>query len=106
MGYCTSAPNTGRLAKSKLSWSPTITSQPSASARVCTTAIVCGRQRSLTKNVARLPLVAEWHIAIASAAAVPSSSSDALESGSAVRSVTIVCQLSSASSRPWLISAW
>jgi hypothetical protein len=46
------------------------------------------------------------HIAIASAAAVPSSSSDALAISSPVRSATIVWKLSSASSRPWAISAW
>ena len=45
-------------------------------------------------------------IAIASAAAVASSSSEALVTGSPVRSVTIVWKLSSASSRPWLISGW
>ena len=46
------------------------------------------------------------HIAIASAAAVASSSSEALASGRPVRSATMVWKLSSASSRPWAISAW
>ncbi len=45
-------------------------------------------------------------MAIASAAAVPSSSTDALASSIPVRSATIVWKLSSASSRPWLISGW
>ena len=45
-------------------------------------------------------------IAIASAAAVASSSSEALVTGSPVSSATIVWKLSSASSRPWLISGW
>ena len=45
------------------------------------------------------------HIAIASAAAVPSSSSEAPASGRAVRSEIIVWKLSSASSRPCAISA-
>ena len=43
---------------------------------------------------------------IASAAAVPSSSSEAPASGSPVRSATMVWKLSSASSRPWEISGW
>ena len=43
---------------------------------------------------------------IASAAAVASSSSEALATGRPVRSVTIVWKLSSASSRPWVISGW
>ena len=46
------------------------------------------------------------HIIIASAAAVASSSSDALVSGRPVRSATIVWKLNSASRRPWAISAW
>jgi len=43
---------------------------------------------------------------MASAAAVASSSSDAFAMGRPVRSATIVWKLSSASSRPWAISAW
>ena len=43
---------------------------------------------------------------MASAAAVASSSSEAFAVGSPVRSSTIVWKLSSASSRPWLISGW
>jgi hypothetical protein len=43
---------------------------------------------------------------IASATAVPSSSIDALAVARPVRSVTMVWKLSSASSRPWLISGW
>ncbi len=43
---------------------------------------------------------------IASAAAVPSSSSDALAVGRPVRSATIVWKLISASSRPCEISGW
>ena len=49
---------------------------------------------------------ARWASAIASAAAVPSSSSDAPATGSPVRSSTMVWKLSSASRRPWLISGW
>ena len=43
---------------------------------------------------------------IASAAAVASSSREAFATASPVRSDTIVWKLSSASSRPWAISAW
>ena len=43
---------------------------------------------------------------MASAAAVPSSSSEAPEVGRPVRSATIVWKLSSASRRPWEISGW
>ena len=45
-------------------------------------------------------------MAIASAAAVASSSIEALARSMPVRSATIVWKLSSASSRPWLISGW
>ncbi len=77
-----------------------------ALARVCTTAMVCGWQSSATKNARRgLPSAMCRHIVIASAAAVASSSSDALASGRPVRSLTIVWKFSSASSRPWAISA-
>jgi hypothetical protein len=47
-----------------------------------------------------------WKRCSASAAAVPSSSSEAFATGSPVRSMTIVWKLSSASSRPWEISGW
>ena len=43
---------------------------------------------------------------IASAAAVPSSSNEALSVGRPVRSPITVWKLSSASRRPWLISGW
>ena len=58
-------------------------------------------------------LVTEWQvftddarsaIAMASAAAVPSSSSEALATSRPVRSQIMVWKLNSASSRPWLIS--
>ena len=50
--------------------------------------------------------LSRWHIAIASAAAVASSSSDALARSMPVRSLTIVWKLRSASSRPCEISGW
>ena len=55
---------------------------------------------------ARLPLAMEWHIPMASAAAVASSRREALASSIPVRSETIVWNIKSASRRPWLISAW
>ncbi len=63
--------------------------------------------RPTTKNrcLPSAPLM-PCDIVIASAAAVPSSSSDALAISMPVRSITIVWKLSSASSRPCAISAW
>jgi len=86
---------------------------PSGSARVCITAMVCGWVSAWTQNTVRrcaaapsAPRACSTHIIMASAAAVASSSSDALAIGSAVRSSTMVWKLSSASSRPCEISAW
>ena len=79
---------------------------PIGSARVRSTAIVCGSTSASTRNAALLVLALRLHIAIASAAAVASSSRLAPEVGKPVRSETIVWKLSSASSRPWLISGW
>ena len=77
---------------------------PTASARVCTTATVCGRQASETKKRSLPFLAMPWLICMASAAAVASSSSEALVQERPVRSITMVWKLSSASSRPWEIS--
>ena len=79
---------------------------PIASARVRTTSMVCGRASASTTNGPVASSFARRTSVIASAAAVPSSSSEALEVDSPVRSATIVWKLSSASSRPWLISGW
>ncbi len=79
---------------------------PIASARVRTTSIVCGRASASTTNgpdALRLPRRTS---VIASAAAVPSSSSDALAVGRPVRSPITVWKFSRASSRPWEISGW
>ena len=79
---------------------------PMASARVRTTSMVCGSASASTTNgpvAFRLPRRTS---VIASAAAVPSSSSDALAVGRPVRSPTTVWKLSSASRRPWEISGW
>ena len=79
---------------------------PSGSARVSTTSITCGWHSASTKKVLPATLDRRRASVIASAAAVASSSSDALARSSPVRSATIVWKLSSASSRPWEISGW
>jgi hypothetical protein len=79
---------------------------PKASARVATTAMVWGWHSASTKNAAPECLVARRVRVMASAAAVPSSSIEALAMSRPVRSVTIVWKLRRASSRPWLISGW
>ncbi len=78
-----------------------------AAARVLTTAMVCGRQSLSTTNLVEVFVrFARRTRVIASAAAVASSSSDALAVGRPLRSATIVWKFSSASSRPWEISGW
>ena len=93
--------------KSSASGRPTRMSMPLAAARVSTTAIVCGWQSSATKKAVLpdLPFTAaqKW---TASAAAVPSSRSEALATGRPVRSAIIVWKVSRASRRPWEISDW
>ena len=81
-------------------------SMPSGSARVCITAIFCGWQASSTKNPRALDFATRSAITIASAQAVASSRSEALATGSPVRSATIVWKFRSASSRPCAISGW
>ncbi len=110
-GYWTTHPTTRCPspvpAKRNSEGSCTRTVTPLASARVCTTAIVCGWHCASTRKTGRSPCFTTAMVsAIASAAAVASSSSDALAIDSAVRSLTIVWKLSSASSRPWAISGW
>ncbi len=84
----------------------TRTSMPSGAARVRTTSIVCGSTSAATANTREADFVARWQRVIASAAAVASSSIDALAMSSAARSVIMVWKLSSASSRPCEISGW
>jgi hypothetical protein len=77
------------------------------SARPLTTAMVCGWQSSETKKtLASSRSASPASICMASAAAVASSSSEAPATSRPVRSMTMVWKLSSASSRPWAISAW
>ena len=79
---------------------------PTGSALVRSTATVWGWVSASTRNTS-LPLFERrWAMAIASAAAVASSSMEALARSMPVRSLTIVWKLSRASSRPWLISGW
>ncbi len=104
-GYWNSAPKTPAGSRSA-NGSPTTTVQPSGSARVRITSIVCGWASRSTKKAEAFDVAARWQSAIASAAAVASSSSEALATSSPVRSATMVWKLSSASSRPWLISGW
>ena len=80
---------------------------PSGSARVSSTARVCGSvSASTTKTASGLARPARRTSVIASAAAVASSSMEAPATSRPVRSATIVWKLISASSRPWLISGW
>ena len=64
-----------------------------------------GGSVSATKNCVFFPRACPKNMLIASAAAVPSSRSEAFAIGSPVRSATTVWKLSSASSRPCAISA-
>src|SRR4029079_5212567 len=82
------------------------TSMPSGSARVAMTSMVWGRVSASTAYTMALDLEERRARVIASAAAVPSSSMEALAVARPVRSVTTVWKLSRASSRPWLISGW
>ncbi len=79
---------------------------PSGSARVRSTARVCGCVSASTTNTVAPDFDARRDRVMASAAAVGSSSSDDPATGSAVRSSTIVWKFSSASSRPCEISGW
>ncbi len=68
--------------------------------------MVCGWVSGWTTKRSLVDFDSRRAIVIASAAAVASSSSEALASSNPVSSATIVWKLSSASSRPWLISGW
>ena len=104
-GYCSSTPNTPSAPRSG-SGSPTTTWMPRGSARVRTTSMVCGWHSASTKKVSPAFGLTRRSSVIASAAAVASSSIDALARSMPVRSLTMVWKLSSASSRPCEISGW
>ncbi len=106
-GYCSSTAK--GLAAAMASGSPGGTSarvQPRAAARVATTARVCGCRSVATATTSPFAREAARAMATASAAAVASSSREALAIGSPVRSQIAVWNTSSASRRPWAISAW
>jgi hypothetical protein len=107
-GYWSTTPNTFLLAaKSKAIASVTTTSTACATARVRMTSIVCGWHWSDTSRARRSSEALNDSImCIASAAAVASSSNDAFATSSAVRSLTTVWKLRSASRRPCETSAW
>jgi hypothetical protein len=79
---------------------------PSGLARVWITSIVCGWQSPATRKTLLLLLTLRLAKVMASAAAVASSSMEALAIGMPVRSQTMVWKLISASMRPCEISAW
>ena len=67
--------------------------------------MVCGSVSASSSNTVPVLVLRRARV-IASATAVASSSRLAPAVGSPVRSETMVWKLSSASSRPWLISGW
>jgi len=79
---------------------------PSGLARVRTTSSVCGSTSAATYIVVAGCWLTRRHSVIASAAAVASSSIDALAIAIEQRSQIIVWKLTSASSRPCEISGW
>ena len=106
-GNCSSTPNRSSpcLAMASAVTGSTTRWMPSGSARVRSTARVCGRQSASARNT--WPFLAARRASVmASAAAVASSSSDAPAQGSPVRSATMVWKFSSASRRPCEISGW
>ncbi len=108
-GYCSSTPKTAASSTAISATGPTRSSMPRGSARLRSTASVCGKTRSEARNTP--PVVSflgdtRCSSVIASPAAVASSSSEAVATGNPVRSLTMVWKLSSDSSRPWAISAW
>ena len=98
-GYCISVAK--QSLKSLFVISATTSSIPSGLARVCKIVIVCGCVFTSTKNLLDLFLrLARLAIIIASAAAVGSSSKEALEISIPVRSIIICWKLSNISNRP------
>ena len=81
--------------KSKLSWLPTTNSTPIGVERVCNTESVCGNISSETKNLFTLfffwsRVLTSNNKAMASAAAVPSSRSEAFAISIPESSITVV----------------
>src|SRR3546814_10183835 len=90
-GYCSSTPKLSTLAASASS--PTCSSMPSPPARVRSTSSVCGCMLFETKNTLDFDRDERLARVIASAAAVASSSSEALAISMPVRSATMVWKL-------------
>ncbi len=110
-GTWSMAPKTPSHSSSHTRRGATTTSTPMYCARVRTTSSVCGHTLSSTKYFAAPARSTSFgreanSIAIASAAAVPSSSSDAFATSMPVRSQTRVWKFNNASRRPCAISAW
>jgi hypothetical protein len=103
-GHCTCAPNT--VDASNAAASATTTSMPIQVARVRMTAMTCGWTEASTRKRFEAWRDARRSTPSASAAAVASSSSDALAIGRPVRSTTICWKFSSDSRRPCATSAW
>ena len=107
-GYCSSTPKhvaVGQAAAREVGRRRR--SMPSGSARVRSTASVCGSTSASTRNRcdARRPAAAQQRHRLGRGGA-PRRAGCALAVGRPVRSATTVWKLSSASSRPWLISGW
>ena len=102
-GYCTSTPKHSGSSPVRSDSTMVI---PSGSARVASTALVCGSASASTTNTWDFALPARRASAMASAAAVASSSREAPATGRPVRSETRVWKLISASRRPCEISGW
>ena len=106
-GYWSRTPKDSPSRKSMSSGWATATSMSIHRARARMTSMVWGKASvSTQKRRARRRREIRRAMVMASAAAVPSSSREALEISKPVRSETMVWKLSSASSRPWEISGW
>ncbi len=105
VGYWNKAPKMSWLAAS---WAgPMIMSKPNCSARVLTTSMVCTCTSSAIKKLfAFFALATRLASAMASAAAVASSSKEALAKSRPVKSIDIVWKFNSDSKRPCAISGW
>ena len=83
-----------------------MTAMPSGSARVCSSSSVCGWVSPETRKVFDFDFAERFARVMPSAAAVASSSREALAISMPVRSAHMVWKLISASMRPCEISAW
>ncbi len=104
-GNCTITPKKSPSGRPSRRSAVTI-SMRSGSALVASTAAVWVNRSASTSSRCEVPRVARCINVMASAAAVPSSSIEALAISQPVRSAIMVWKFSRASSRPWLISGW